>query len=468
MANLFPFMLLILLAYSSVSECINSTNSGSITYKGLRCRKYSAVLTDFGGKGDGVTLNTQAFQKAIDKLSILAKHGGAQLIVPPGKWLTGSFNLTSFFTLYIHKDAVILGSPNESDWPLIAPLPSYGVGRDTPGPRFASLIFGTNLTDVIITGGNGTIDGQGKTWWTNFRGGKLKNTRPYLIEIMHSKNVQISNLVLVDSPSWNVHPIYCTNVIIEQLTIRAPIDSPNTDGINPDSCTNVRIVDNYIVSGDDCVSVKSGWDQYGIKYNKSSEHIIIRRLTCISPDSAAVALGSEMSGGIQDVRIEDTVAINTQSAIRIKTGLGRGGFVKNIFVKGMNLTTMKYVFWITGNYGSHPDNGFNPNAMPVIKGIHYGDVVAVNVTQTANLAGIPKGTFKDICLSNVHVELAKKPKKIQWNCTNVEGVSNNVTPQPCGMLAAKGPTKCDFPTKSLWIDGMMLKTCSIVLGPHNV
>jgi len=108
----------------------------------------------------------------------------------------------------------------------------------------------------------------------------------------------------------------------------------------------------FIVSGDDCIAIKSGWDEYGIKVGKPSQQIIIRRLTCISPKSAMVALGSEMSGGIQDVRIEDVTAIHTESAIRIKSAVGRGAFVKDIFVKGMDLNTMKYVFWMTGSYGS--------------------------------------------------------------------------------------------------------------------
>ena len=81
-----------------------------VTYSAIACRKHSALLTDFGAVGDGKTLNTKAFKAAVDKLSQYASDGGAQLIVPPGKWLTGSFNLTSHFTLFLHKDAVILAS----------------------------------------------------------------------------------------------------------------------------------------------------------------------------------------------------------------------------------------------------------------------------------------------------------------------------------------------------------------------
>ncbi|KAJ7962440.1 Pectin lyase-like superfamily protein [Quillaja saponaria] len=281
----------------------------SFEYTAINCRAHSASLTDYGGVGDGTTSNTKAFKTAISNLSQYASNGGAQLYVPAGKWLTGSFSLISHFTLFLHKDAVLLASQDMTEWPVIKPLPSYGRGRDAAAGRYTSLIFGTNLTDVTITGENGTIDGQGAFWWQNFHRGKLKYTRPYLIEIMFSENVQISSLTLLNSPNWNIHPVYSSNIVVQGITIIAPITSPNTDGINPDSCTNTKIEDCYIVSGDDCVAVKSGWDEYGIAFGWPTKHLIVRRLTCISPYSAVIALGSEMSGGIQDVRAEDITAI---------------------------------------------------------------------------------------------------------------------------------------------------------------
>ncbi|KAK6250631.1 Glycoside hydrolase [Theobroma cacao] len=458
--TLISAIILLGLLSSSVAAYCAVRYAEAIEFPALNCRKHIAVLTDFGGVGDGKTSNTQAFKAAIANLSQLAADGGAQLIVPPGKWLTGSFNLTSHFTLFVHKDAVILGAQDESEWPLLPVLPSYGRGRDAPDGRFSSLIFGTNLTDVVITGNNGTIDGQGAYWWKKFKEDKLNETRPYLIEIMYSNQIQISNLTLINSPSWNVHPIYSSDVIIQHLTILAPVDSPNTDGINPDSCTNTRIEDSFVVSGDDCIAVKSGWDQYGIKFNMPTKHLVIRRFTCISPDSATIALGSEMSGGIEDVRAEDITAINTQSGVRIKTAVGRGAYVKDIYARRMTLNTMKYVFWMTGSYGSHPDPGFDPNAFPVIKGINYRDVVADNVTYSARLEGIEKDPFTDICISNVNIKLTNKPKELQWNCTNVQGVTNRVTPEPCNLLPVK-EIDCPFPEDRLPIEDVMLKTCSI-------
>ncbi|XP_047954381.1 probable polygalacturonase [Salvia hispanica] len=434
-------------------------------YSAISCRGHTASILEFGGVGDGKTLNTAAFQRAVNELSKYASDGGAQLFVPAGKWLTGSFNLTSHFTLYLHKQAILLASQDIKSWGMVDPLPSYGHGRDAAGGRYISLIFGTNLTDVVITGENGTIDGQGGVWWQQFHKKKLKYTRPYLIEIMHSHKIQISNLTFLNSPSWNLHPVYSSDIIIKGITILAPVTSPNTDGINPDSCTNTRIEDAYIVSGDDCIAVKSGWDEYGIKYGMPTKQLIIRRLTCISPYSAAIALGSEMSGGIEDVRAEDITAINTESGVRIKTAVGRGGYVRDVYVKGMRLHTMKWVFWMTGNYGSHADSHYDPKALPEIKGINYRDVVAENVTMAARLEGISGDPFTGVCMSNVTIGMAKKAKKYPWTCSEIKGVTSRVVPQPCSLLPDKGQDKqvmCDFPTDTLPIDDLKLQKCSYV------
>lgn len=435
----------------------------SFEYSAINCRAHSASLTDFGGVGDGTTSNTKAFKDAIDHLSQFSSDGGSQLFVPAGKWLTGSFSLTSHFTLYLHKDAVLLASQDMQEWPVMKPLPSYGRGRDAAAGRYSSLIFGTNLTDVIITGNNGTIDGQGAFWWQNFHKGKLKYTRPYLIEIMFSDTIQISNLTLLNSPSWNVHPVYSRDILVQGITIIAPISSPNTDGINPDSCTNTKIEDCYIVSGDDCVAVKSGWDEYGIAFGMPTKQLVIRRLTCISPYSATIALGSEMSGGIEDVRAEDITAIHTESGVRIKTAVGRGGYVKDIYVKRMTMHTMKWVFWMTGNYGSHADKNYDPNALPLIQGINYRDMVADNVTMAARLEGIAGDPFKEICISNVTIGLAPKAKKVPWTCTEIEGMTSGVSPRPCDLLPDQGPekiTSCDFPPENIPIDLVQFKMCS--------
>ncbi|RCV19801.1 hypothetical protein SEVIR_4G004900v4 [Setaria viridis] len=439
------------------------SRTGQSMYLAPSCRAHTASLADFGGVGDGTTSNTAAFRSAVDHLSQYSGEGGggAMLYVPAGKWLTGPFNLTSHFTLFLHSDAVILGSQNISEWPVIAPLPSYGRGRDKIGGRYASLIGGSNLTDVVITGNNGTIDGQGAMWWSKFHQNKLKYTRGYLVELMWSDTIFISNVTLVNSPAWNIHPVYSSNIVVQGVTILAPTRSPNTDGINPDSCSHVRIEDCYVVSGDDCVAIKSGWDEYGIAYGMPSEHIVVRRLTCVSPTSAVIALGSEMSGGIRDVRAEDITAINSESGVRIKTAVGRGNYVRDVFVRGMKLDGMKYVFWMTGNYKSHPDDGFDPNAIPVVENISYQDVVATGVYKSAaRLEGIDGAPFRGICLANVTAEFDKS-RKYPWTCTDVEGVSSaDVSPAPCEALQGKHDGACPFPTDTLPIDQVTVQQCA--------
>ncbi|XP_028770401.1 probable polygalacturonase [Neltuma alba] len=440
------------------------SETSGLVYSAISCRSHSASLVDFGGVGDGKTLNTKAFERAISELRRYASEegGGAQLYVPAGKWLTGSFSLISHFTLFLHRDAFLLASQDIKEWPVMEALPSYGRGRDAAAGRYRSLIFGTNLTDVIITGDNGTIDGQGAYWWTQFRGKQLDYTRPHLIEIMYSQHVQISNLTLLNSPFWNLHPVYSSNIIIQGLTIIAPVNSPNTDGIDPDSCTNTRIEDCYIISGDDCVAVKSGWDEYGIKFGWPTKQLIVRRLTCTSPYSAAIALGSEMSGGIQDVRMEDITAIKTESGIKIKTAIGRGGYVKDIYLKRMTMHTMKWAFFMTGNYGSNADNNFDPKALPQIRGIHYRDIVAEDVTTAALLQGISGDPFTGICVTNVTIGMAAGAKKPSWSCKNVEGMTSGVTPPPCHLLPAQQSENflaCNFPEESLPIDNLELKKC---------
>lgn len=229
-----------------------------------------------------------------------------------------------------------------------------------------------------------------------------------------------------------------------------------------DSCTNVRIADCYIVSGDDCVAVKSGWDEYGIAFGMPSQQLWIQRLTCISPYSATIALGSEMSGGITDVWAEDIVAINTESGVRIKTAKGRGGFVKNIYVRRFKMYTMKTAFLISGDYKSHADSNYNLSALPYIHNINYRDVEAENVTKAGRLVGIPGDEFTDICVANMTINMAKKTKQ-PWICSDTRGMSSNVSPTPCPLLTQGQAkiTSCDFPSNYPPINPAKLSKCSL-------
>lgn len=408
----------------------------------MEARAATISLADFGGVGDGRTLNTKAFEEAIYQIEHLHRPGGTLLYVPAGVWLTGAFNLTSHMTLFLDKDAVIMATQDAESWPLIDPLPSYGRGREKPGGRYMSLIHGDGLTDVIITGDNGTIDGQGGSWWNMWRQNTLPFTRPNLLEIMHSTEVIISNLVFRNSPFWNIHPVYCSNVVIKNITILAPHDSPNTDGVDPDSSSNVCIEDSYISTGDDLVAVKSGWDEYGIAYGRPSSNIIIRRLAGSSP-FAGVAVGSETSGGIENVLIEHVTLFNTGIGIHIKTNEGRGGFIRNITVTDISMAAVRTGIRISGNVGDHPDKYFNPSAVPVVSGVTLRDIWGNNVLLPGLISGLKSSPFTRICLSNIRFVNVQE-KEEPWKCEDVMGSSTEVQPPPCTELASPfGSSFCE-------------------------
>ncbi|KAA8531077.1 hypothetical protein F0562_005786 [Nyssa sinensis] len=395
-------------------------------------RKTVMSITDFGGIGDGKTSNTVAFRLAIRHMQSFAEKGGAQLNVPRGRWVTGSFNLTSNFTLFLQEGAVIFGSQDPEEWPITEPLPSYGRGRERLGGRHISLIHGDGLTNVVITGQNGTIDGQGKMWWELWWNRTLKHTRGHLLEFMNSHNVLISNLTFLNSPFWTIHPVYCSNVVIKDMTILAPLNAPNTDGIDPDSCIHVCIEDCYIESGDDLVAVKSGWDQYGINMARPSSNIIIRRVLGTTPTCSGVGIGSEMSGGISNVTIEDLHVRDSAAGVRIKTDQGRGGYIANITIRNITMERVKVPIRFSRGANDHPDEGWDPKAVPKVKGIFITNVVSLNSIKAPILEGLENAPFEGICMKNVSI-LGLAPS-VRWNCEHVLGFTDGVTPMPCPQL----------------------------------
>ncbi|CAK9310889.1 unnamed protein product [Citrullus colocynthis] len=401
----------------------------------MKYRNDKISIADFGGIGDGRTLNTRAFRAAIYRIQHLRRRGGTLLYIPPGVYLTESFNLTSHMTLYLAKGAVIKAVQDSSNWPVIAPLPSYGRGRERPGGRYVSFIHGDGVHDVVITGENGTIDGQGDAWWNMWRTGTLKFTRPNLVEFINSYNIVISNVMFLNSPFWNIHPVYCSNIVVRYVTILAPRDSPNTDGVDPDSSNNVCIEDSYISTGDDLVAVKSGWDEYGIAYGRSSYDITIRRVSGSSP-FAGVAVGSETSGGVENVLAEHLNFYDMGVGINIKTNIGRGGFIRNITVSNVYMESSRKGLKIAGDTGDHPDDKYDPNALPIVKDITIKNVWGVNVQQAGSIFGLRNSPFTGICLSNINLRGVTRPRSVSWTCSYVSGAALLVSPWPCSELTS--------------------------------
>ncbi|KAG6415721.1 hypothetical protein SASPL_123136 [Salvia splendens] len=443
-----------------------------------RLRPLVFNLADFGAVGDGITVNTNAFERAVSEIR---RRGGGQLNVEAGRWLTAPFNLTSHMTLFLAQNAVILGidifkfqmekgdsyrdnllllnpgsvicyeyrapgektynmryfwmRQDENHWLLMPPLPSYGFGRERAGPRYGSLIHGQNLTDVVITGHNGTINGQGQTWWTKYRKNLLNYTRGPLLQLMWSRDILISDVTLRDSPFWTLHPYDCQNVTISNVTILAPLSgAPNTDGIDPDSCKDVLIEHSYISVGDDGIAIKSGWDQYGIAYGRPSANILIRNVVVRSMISAGVSIGSEMSGGVTNVTVENLLVWNSKRGIRIKTSAGRGGFVRHITYQNLTLDNVRVGIVIKTDYNEHPDEGYNPNALPLIEDIRFDGIRGQGVRIPVRIYGSQEIPVRNVSFKDMLVGITYKKKRI-FQCSYVQGhVIGKIFPAPCENL----------------------------------
>ncbi|CAN8265540.1 unnamed protein product [Cochlearia groenlandica] len=432
-----PVALVLLLALSSLIPINGVCGGGNVCDLGRRpnTRPHSVSILEFGAVGDGKTLNTLAFQNAVFYLKSFADKGGAQLYVPPGRWLTGSFNLTSHLTLFLERDAVILASQDPSHWNVVDPLPSYGRGIDLPGKRYMSLINGDKLYDVVVTGDNGTIDGQGLFWWDRFSSGSLKYSRPHLIEFVSSENVIVSNLTFLNSPAYTIHSVYCSHVYIHKVTANTSPESPYTIGIVPDSSDNVCIQESSINMGYDAISLKSGWDEYGISYARPTANVHIRNVYLSAASGSSISFGSEMSGGISDVVIVDARIHNSLSGIAFRTTKGRGGYIKEIDVSNIRMVNVGTAFLANGSFGTHPDSGFNEKAFPLVSHIKLHDIVGENISIAGDFFGTKESPFSSVLLSNINLTMnnADSPDE-SWQCSYVDGSSETVVPEPCSEL----------------------------------
>ncbi|KAL5097932.1 hypothetical protein RYX36_002259 [Vicia faba] len=200
-----------------------------------------------------------------------------------------------------------------------------------------------------------------------------------------------------------------------------------------DSSDNVCIEDCFVSIGYDAISLKSGWDQYGITYGRPAEKIHIRRVHLHAFSGSAISFGTEMSGGISNVLIEHVHIVNSNSGIDFRTTKGRGGYVKEIAISNIELENVYTAISTKGNCGSHPDDKFDPKALPLLNHITLKDIIGTNITIAGNFSGIEESPFTDICLSNITLS-TNSVSSVKWECSNVSGFSDSVFPKPCQEL----------------------------------
>ena len=405
-------------------------------------RSKTINIMDYHAVPDGKTLNTKAVLAAISDASqynARTNNSGVNLYFPNNAntdsnnvYLTAPFNMTSSLTLTIQHGATLQATDDPTRWPVVPFLPSYGSGRDHPGPRRAPFIGGLHLSDVVITGG-GTIDGQGQYWWARHRAGtEEKYTRGRLIEFLWTDGILLDHITLINSPFWTVHPTYSTNVVARGLTILNPVDSPNTDGFDPDSTINVSLVDSYFSVGDDGVAIKSGWDCFGMDVGIPTANVHIRNLTVNSPSCAGVCIGSEMSGGVENVLVEECQFLNVSSGLRIKAALGRGGYVRNVTYRNIDIdNAIGWAIQANDFYGSSNKacHGREANAVPKISDLRFENITAHGTGNGANFVGLSTAFVRGVVLSNVTLLTQGKET---YTCNDTVGKYDaHCSPRPC-------------------------------------
>ena len=441
-------------------------------------------LTDFGGVGDGIAMNTEAFREAVDYLSSL---GGGHLIVPEGIWLTGPVTLKDNIDLRVTSNAVIIFSPDRDLYPIVE---TVFEGLDTR--RCLSPINAEGARNISITGG-GTIDGSGDAWrqvkkskmtasqwkdllasggftdktgsiWypdsSSFRGSMVSDAfnvprgletdeewesvktylRPVMIGLKECENVLLEDVLFQNSPCWNIHPLMCRNVIIKNITVRNPWYSQNGDGIDIDSCEDVILVDSSFDVGDDAICIKSGKDEDGRRRARPCRNLIVDNCVVFHGHGGFV-VGSEMSGGVENISVTGCSFLGTDVGLRFKSCRGRGGVVKNIRIEDIVMKDIP--------------------AEPLLFDLHYGGKSALETAEAGlsekfDIEYVPVDEttpeFRDIHIRNITCNGAGRA--MYFNGIPEKNISG-IRVENCHIVAARG-------ADIRYSDGIVLRNVNIV------
>lgn len=366
------------------------------------------------GADSALADNAAAFQCAIASVP-----QGGTLFVPAGSYVCSPLKLKSHMTLYLAEGAVIAASADRSQWPI---LPAWdkdgrciGTWEGLPEPCFAALITAIDCEQIVITG-LGCIDGGGdrQDWWSwpkETRGGAR---RPRTLMLSHCRDVLLSGITVCNSPSWTVHPVNCERLFAAAMHIHNPPNSPNTDGFNPESCVDSKIIGLKISVGDDCIAVKAG--KRGLADDKHlAETRGLEISNCLMERGhGAVVLGSEMSGGIHDVCIRRCSFEGTDRGLRLKTRRGRGGAVSGVKLEHVRMDKVATPLAINAFYFCDADGKSErvqsreaaelSTFTPRISDISVKNVIALNVQHAAAaFLGLPEAHITGVTLENFRV-----------------------------------------------------------------
>lgn len=420
-------------------------------------KKDTFNIIKYGAKPDGITLNTQSINNAIAACS--AKGGGV-VLVPSGLWLTGPIKLKNNVNLHVSRAALLQFTADKSQYKLVE-----GNWEGHAAYRNESPISGTGLVNVGITG-EGVIDGNGEVWraigkdrlteeeWKRkvASGGVISENgrswypsesyakamktpragyiepgssatanepykdffRPNMLVLTNCKKVLLQNTTFQNSAAWCLHTLMCQDLTLRGVRVRNPWNAQNGDAIDVESCKNVMIDNSTFDAGDDGICVKSGRDEEGRKRGMPTENMVVKN-SVVYRGHGGFVIGSEMSGGARNIFVSDCTFIGTDIGLRFKTTRGRGGVVKNIYIKNIamkDILTSAILFdmYYTGksptDEESVTDVALPPvtEATPQFRNFYVSNVACNGADRGLLIRGLPEMSIKNINLDNINLK----------------------------------------------------------------
>jgi polygalacturonase len=364
-------------------------------------------IADFGAVAGGKTMDGAAIHKAIAACS---KAGGGTVLVPSGTYLTGPLTLTSNLNLHLEKGAVLLLSDNPDD---------FAVNND----KHQDEIVARDCHDVEITG-EGTIDGNGATWWKAYARPTVKPAtsaaatpvapapilakRPYLIILTGCDRVLVQDVTIANSPSVNLATLSCQNVTIEHITIKAVDDSPNTDGINA-SGKNILITKSTFDTGEDDVCIKP--TNEGTPDKPDCENIVVSDCTILH--GKGIVIGGQTVGCLSHLRVSNCTFDGTQYGIRMRADRGRGGPVQDISYDTITMNNVKFPIYISSYFPTIPKTAAADKARPVLdstpiwKNIRISNFTANGAMNAGSVVGLPEEPVDGVTFTNLNISAGK-------------------------------------------------------------
>ena len=246
------------------------------------------------------------------------------------------------------------------------------------------------------------------------------NLRPVMVNLVACKNILIKDVVIQNPPAWNLHPLMCENITIDNVTLRSPSYGQNGDALDLESCRNVLVFNSTFDAGDDGICLKSGKDEEGRKRAMPTENVIVSNCTVFNGHGGFV-VGSEMSGDIRNVLVQDCQFVGTGNGLRFKSCRGRGGVVENIYVRHISMANIENdAITFDLYYGQKtPNTSILPvdETTPIFRQIEISDVTCRGAKKGLHFRGLPEMPIQDVRLSRINIQ-ANNESTFEY-CKNV-------------------------------------------------